>query len=134
MRSGTNCTITSGEVYSWSRECLLEAKLVKDPGPLCTAAVVLAIVLRGTVDFRLGRVLRPGPGAIRPRGPDGLGRRAAQDVGGAGTSTQRGPGGLTLGVYTHVELPGCSAAVESLPAPPSEVAEPEDGCENRSVA
>jgi site-specific recombinase XerD len=25
---------------------------------------------------------------------------------------------LTLGVYTHVELPDCSAAIESLPAPP----------------
>lgn len=46
MRSRTNCIITSGEVYSWSRECLLEAKLVKDHGPICTAMVVLAIVLR----------------------------------------------------------------------------------------
>jgi len=46
MRSRTNCTITSGEVYSWSRECLLEAKLIKDHGRICTAAVVLAIVLR----------------------------------------------------------------------------------------
>jgi hypothetical protein len=26
---------------------------------------------------------------------------------------------LTLGVYTHVELPACSAAIESLPAPPT---------------
>jgi integrase/recombinase XerD len=26
---------------------------------------------------------------------------------------------LTLGVYTHIELPDCSAAIESLPAPPS---------------
>jgi hypothetical protein len=46
MRSGTNCTITSGEVYSWAQEHLLQAKLVKDHGWLCTAAVVLAIVLR----------------------------------------------------------------------------------------
>ena len=46
MRSGTNCNITSGEVYSWTRECLLQAKLVKDHGWLCTAAVVLGIVLR----------------------------------------------------------------------------------------
>ena len=46
MRSGTNCTITSGEVYSWSQECLLQAKLVKDHGWLCTATVVLGIVLR----------------------------------------------------------------------------------------
>ena len=28
---------------------------------------------------------------------------------------------LTLGVYTHVELPDCSAAIESLPAPPTGV-------------
>ena len=46
MRSRTNCIITSGEVYSWSRECLLQAKLVKDHGPICTAVVVLGIVLR----------------------------------------------------------------------------------------
>jgi hypothetical protein len=46
MRSGKNCTITSGEVYSWGRECLLQAKLVKDHGWRCTAAVVLGIVLR----------------------------------------------------------------------------------------
>lgn len=46
MRSGSNCTITSGEVFSEVRECLLQAKLVKDHGWLCTAAVVLGIVLR----------------------------------------------------------------------------------------
>lgn len=46
MRSRTNCTITSWDVYSWSRECLLQAKLVKDHGPICTAVVVLAIVFR----------------------------------------------------------------------------------------
>lgn len=46
MRSGTNCSITSSEVYSWTRECLLQAKLAKDHGWLCTATVVLAIVLR----------------------------------------------------------------------------------------
>ena len=46
MRSRTNCTITSGEVYSWSRECLLQARLIKDHGRLCTAMVVLGIVLR----------------------------------------------------------------------------------------
>jgi hypothetical protein len=46
MRSGTNFTITSGEVYADVRECLLQAKLVKDHGWLCTAAVVLGIVLR----------------------------------------------------------------------------------------
>ena len=46
MRSGTNCTITSGEVFAEVRECLMQAKLVKDHGWLCTAAVVLGIVLR----------------------------------------------------------------------------------------
>ena len=46
MRSGTNYTITSGEVFAEVRECLLQAKLVKDHGWLCTATVVLGIVLR----------------------------------------------------------------------------------------
>jgi hypothetical protein len=46
MRSRMNCSITSGDVYTWSRECLLKAKLVKDHGWLCTATVVVAIVLR----------------------------------------------------------------------------------------
>ena len=46
MRSGTNCTIASGNVYSWALECLLQAKLVKDHGWKCTAAAVLGIVLR----------------------------------------------------------------------------------------
>jgi hypothetical protein len=46
MRSRTNCTITSGKVYSWALESLLQAKLLKDHGWLCTAAVVLGIVLR----------------------------------------------------------------------------------------
>jgi len=46
MRSRTNCTITSGDVYSWSQEWLLEARLVKDHGWLCTATVVLGIALR----------------------------------------------------------------------------------------
>lgn len=46
MRSGTNCTITGGQVYSWALECLLQAKLLKDHGWKCTAAAVLGIVLR----------------------------------------------------------------------------------------
>jgi len=46
MRSGTNCTITSGQVCSWTLKSLLEAKLVKDHGWFCTATVVLSIVLR----------------------------------------------------------------------------------------
>ncbi len=46
MRSGTNCTITSGEVYSWVQEWLLKQRLLKDHGWKCTAAVVFGIVLR----------------------------------------------------------------------------------------
>ena len=46
MRSGMNYTITSGQVYSWTLTSLLQAKLVKDHGWLCTAQVVLSIVLR----------------------------------------------------------------------------------------
>jgi hypothetical protein len=46
MRSRMNCTITSGKVYSWTQECLLQAKLAKDHGWLCTAAMVLGIALR----------------------------------------------------------------------------------------
>jgi hypothetical protein len=46
MRSEANCSITSSKVYSWTRECLLQAKLAKDHGWRCTAVVVLGIVLR----------------------------------------------------------------------------------------
>jgi hypothetical protein len=46
MRSGTNSTITSGEVYSWAQQHLQQARLIKDHGWLCTASVVLAIALR----------------------------------------------------------------------------------------
>jgi hypothetical protein len=46
MRSTTRYTITSREVYSWAQEHLLQAKLAKDHGWLCTATVVLGIVLR----------------------------------------------------------------------------------------
>lgn len=46
MRSGMNYTITSGQVYSWTLTSLLQVKLVKDHGWLCTAQVVLGIVLR----------------------------------------------------------------------------------------
>lgn len=46
MRSGTKCTITSGQVHTWTLQSLLEAKLVKDHGWLCTATVVLGVVLR----------------------------------------------------------------------------------------
>ena len=46
MRSRTNSSITSGQVYSWTLESLLQARLVKDHGWKCTAVVVLSIVLR----------------------------------------------------------------------------------------
>jgi Transposase DDE domain len=46
MRSGTNCNISSGQVYSWAAGLLLDVKLVKDHGWKCTAAAVLAITLR----------------------------------------------------------------------------------------
>jgi len=46
MRSRKSCTITSGEVHAWTLNWLLHAKLVKDHGWRCTAAVVLNIVLR----------------------------------------------------------------------------------------
>ena len=46
MRSRMNDTITADQVYSWTLEFLLKARLVKDHGWLCTARVVLSIVLR----------------------------------------------------------------------------------------
>jgi len=46
VRSRTSYTITSGEVHSWTRDCLLSARLLKDHGWKCTAVVVLNIVLR----------------------------------------------------------------------------------------
>jgi integrase/recombinase XerD len=41
---------------------------------------------------------------------------------------------LTLGVYTHIELPDRALAIESLPAPPSGDALCKDGCKNMSAA
>jgi hypothetical protein len=46
MRSRTCCSIHSGEVHAWAVSWLLEAKLVKDHGWKCTAAMVLNVVLR----------------------------------------------------------------------------------------
>jgi hypothetical protein len=46
MRSRTNCSISSGQVYSWAQRWLLQAKLLKDHGWRCKAVVVLAVVLR----------------------------------------------------------------------------------------
>lgn len=46
MRSRKSYSISCAEVHSWTLNWLLQAKLVKDHGWLCTAAVVLNIVLR----------------------------------------------------------------------------------------
>lgn len=46
MRSRMSHTITSGEVHRWTLDWLLECKLIKDHGWLCTAVVVWNIVLR----------------------------------------------------------------------------------------
>src|SRR6266496_3591771 len=46
MRSTGSHTISSGQVHQWALNWLLQAKLVKDHGWRCTAAVVLNIVLR----------------------------------------------------------------------------------------
>lgn len=46
MRSRTNHTLSSGEVHSWALEWLVQAKLLRDHGWLCTASVVWNVVLR----------------------------------------------------------------------------------------
>jgi hypothetical protein len=46
MRSRHSHSISSGEVHQWVLDWLLQAKLLKDHGWLCTAAVVWSIVLR----------------------------------------------------------------------------------------
>jgi hypothetical protein len=46
MRSGNGHTISSREVATWALNWLLEAKLLKDHGWLCTATVVWQVVLR----------------------------------------------------------------------------------------
>ena len=46
MRSGTNHTLSGREVHSWAVNWLLEARLLKDHGWLCTATVVWSIILR----------------------------------------------------------------------------------------
>lgn len=65
MRSRTNHTITSREVHSCTLEWLLQAKLLKDHGWLCTAPVVWNVVLRAaarmTSLFAACRDLADGP-------------------------------------------------------------------------
>lgn len=46
MRSRMSHTITASEVHGWALEWLLQAKLLKDHGWLCTAQVTWSIVLR----------------------------------------------------------------------------------------
>lgn len=46
MRSRTSFSIRSADVHSWALKWLLEARLLKDHGWKCTAAVVLNIVVR----------------------------------------------------------------------------------------
>lgn len=46
MRSRDKHSVTSGQVHRWALNWLLAAKLLKDHGWLCTAPVVLNIVLR----------------------------------------------------------------------------------------
>lgn len=46
MRSRTNHTLTSHEVHTWALSWLLDSKLLKDHGWLCTASVVWSVVLR----------------------------------------------------------------------------------------
>ena len=94
MRSGTNCTITSGEVYSWAQSWLVQAKLVKDHGWRCTRRGNRGSRLAGgsPVDFHLRRLPRSGSCPVRSSSHDGVGGRSAQDVPRIGTPSERGPG------------------------------------------
>src|SRR3989304_3429711 len=60
MRSGTNCIINSGQVHSLALGLLVDAKLVKDHGWKCAAAI------------GLGGGVRP---AAQTHAPSGLERR-----------------------------------------------------------
>jgi hypothetical protein len=46
MRSRTNGIVSSPQVHQWALDWLLQARLLKDHGWLCTAAVVWNVVLR----------------------------------------------------------------------------------------
>jgi hypothetical protein len=46
MRSRKNSIVSSAEVHQWALDWLLQARILKDHGPLCTAAVVWNVVLR----------------------------------------------------------------------------------------
>jgi hypothetical protein len=46
MRSRLSCSISAADVQGWALGWLLQAKLVKDHGPKCTAPMLLTIALR----------------------------------------------------------------------------------------
>jgi hypothetical protein len=46
MRSGKHSIVSATEVHHWALQWLLDARLLKDHGPLCTAAVVWNVLLR----------------------------------------------------------------------------------------
>ena len=46
MRSRKNLTISSPEVHQWALQWLLQARVLKDHGPLCTAEVVWNLLMR----------------------------------------------------------------------------------------
>lgn len=46
MRSRKNSIVSATEVHQWALQWLLDARLLKDHGPLCTAVVVWNVVLR----------------------------------------------------------------------------------------
>jgi hypothetical protein len=46
MRSKASCNISAGQVHGWALQWLMQAKLVKDHGPKCTASMLLTVVLR----------------------------------------------------------------------------------------
>jgi len=46
MRSRTDSIVSATEVHQWALQRLLDARLLKDHGPRCKAAVVWHVVLR----------------------------------------------------------------------------------------
>jgi Transposase DDE domain len=48
MRSRKNATISSPQVHRWALQWLLDSRLLKDHGPLCTALVVWNVLLRAS--------------------------------------------------------------------------------------
>ena len=91
MRSGTTCNINSGQVYSWASGLLLDAKLVKDHGWKCSAAIVLGITTPRLCALHLAerRLPRLGPCTIRAGRAYRIGRRLVQNVDRFGTAIER---------------------------------------------